>query len=149
MLVWTFLRCKEYSRCSTSPRFDSVFCNNECALHHINSGVDDIYLHIARKVLNMLWSSVVYFSVWVQEIVLDSFWISIRFFYVADKNINCFLQFFSQSFVHHADNSQEKAKENIKLDKAQISRKKWTHTLDNANVALLPDLNAIIVIRNG
>ena len=31
----------------------------------------------------------------------------------------------------------------IKLDKAQINRKKWTHTLDNANVALLPDLNAI------
>ena len=128
MLVWTFLRCKEYSRCYTSPRFDSIFSKNECVLH---SGVDHIYSNF----LNMLWSNVVYFSVWVQEIVPDSFWISIRFFYVADKNIKIFCSFsLSLSSIMQTIHKKKRKKifYRIKLDKAQISRKKWTHTLDNA-----------------
>ena len=135
MFVWTFLRVKEYSRCSTSPLFDSVFCKNECVLHHANSGVDDIYLHIPGKVLNVLWSSVAYFVVWLQEIKPDSFWISIRFFYAAHKNINFFCSFsLSLSYIMQTIHKKKRKKMfyQIELDKAQISRKKWTHTLDNA-----------------
>ena len=88
-------------------------------------------LHIARKVLNILWSIVVCFSIWIQEIVLDSFWISIRVFYTADKN-NFFCSFsLSLSSIMQTIHKKKGKKTfyRIKLDKAQISRKKWTHTL--------------------
>ena len=116
---------------SHNPTFDGVFCKNEGILHHVNSDVDDIYLHIARKVLKMLWSIVFYFSIWIQEIVLDSFWISIRVFYTADKNnFFCSFSLSLPSIMQTIHNKKgKKIFYRIKLDKAQISRKKWTHTL--------------------